>query len=276
MSSRLCPFFLSEPMTEKLVTFAHISDTHLHADRNYVNDLIDFPAYPRVRALLDYLNNLDAGIDLVIHSGDVMHDPSAPEEYTAVREILDTLRYPVHYIPGNHDHVAWMQSHFMGRPQASMDSEFEVNGVQFILLDSHTPEDIHSGVGVLSYGQLQWVDTLCRADDERPLVVVTHHQPLPILAPWLDRIALTNGADLHQILLQARHRLRGVFYGHIHETVVTIRDGISYFSVHSGWYQTQTWHNQQEPALALLHYPGFNLVTLTAQDSFVRVVRVPF
>ncbi len=88
-------------------------------------------------------------------------------------------------------------------------------------------------------------------------------------------MVLTNGLDLHGILLKAKQRLRGVFYGHIHETIVTTRDGITYYSVQSGWFQTRTWYGQANPARDLTQYPGFNLVTLTDRDTFVRPLRVP-
>ena len=56
--------------------------------------------------------------------------------------------------------------------------------------------------------------------------------------------------------------------------MVTVRDGISYYSVLSGWFQTRTWHNQQDAMNAPLYNPGFNVVTLTARDTFVRYYRV--
>ena len=85
---------------------------------------------------------------------------------------------------------------------------------------------------------------------------------------------LENGIELHQRLLDVRHRLRGVFYGHIHESMVTVRDGISYYSVPSGWFQTQTWPDQEEPTGDPNSQPGFNLVTLTETDTFIRQYRL--
>lgn len=266
-------------MTEKLVTFAHISDTHLHIDPNYTGDLVDFPAIKLVQKLINFINDFGAEIDFVLHTGDVMHIPKAAEEYAEIQKVFNSLNYPMHYIPGNHDKVAWLQSHFAGRKAeeitTTFDSEFEANGVQFILLDSHTPPEVGSHVGVVSQEQLHWLDNLLSADDERPLVVAVHHHTLPLLAPWLDRIAMVNGEDLHAVLLKAKHRLRGVFSGHIHETLITIRDGISYYTAQSGWYQTRTYHAQAEPARDPLPNPGFNLVTLTEKDTFVRVIRIP-
>lgn len=266
-------------MNDKLVTFAHISDTHLHIDPNFTNHLIDYPAIPQTQKLIDFLNQFEADIDFVLHTGDVMHHPQQPEDYVEIRKIMDGLDYPTYYLTGNHDNVAWMQEHFLGRKPEDItpnyDGEFEVNGVQFIFIDSHTPPEIWNGVGVYHHEQLNWLDGLLSQDGARPLVVATHHHVLPTLAPWLDRIATTNGTDLHQLLLKAKHRLRGVFYGHIHETLITVRDGISYYSVQSGWYQTRTYHAQPEPSLDPLRNVGFNLVTLTEQDTFVRAIRIP-
>lgn len=263
----------------KLVTFAHISDTHLHINPEHMNSIVDYPAIQSVRTMIDYINNFGADIDFVLHTGDIMHDPGRAKEYRDIRKILDTFNYPVHYIPGNHDRVEWVQSHFLNRaPEEitpTLDSEFEVNGVQFILLDSHTPPPMGKAEGVISDEQLAWLEKLCKTDDPRPLVVAVHHHTLPLLAPWLDRIGMTNGEDLHNTLLHAKHRLRGVFSGHIHETLITVRDGINYYSTQSGWYQSQTHHAQTEPMRNVLSNPGFNLVTLTEQDTFVRVIRVP-
>ena len=266
-------------MTEKLLTFAHISDTHLHIDPNYTDDLVNYPALEPVQKLIDFINNFGADIDFILHTGDVMHLPGAAEEYAEIRKIFDTLNYPMHYIPGNHDKVSWLQSHFAGRKPEEItdnfDSEFEFNGVQFILIDSHTPEEVGSSVGVISHEQLHWLENLLTADDERPVVVAVHHHTLPLHAPWLDRIAMVNGEDLHAVLLKGKDRLRGVFSGHIHETLITVRDGISYYTAQSGWYQTRTYFKQTEPASDMLHNPGFNLVTLTEKDTFVRVIRIP-
>jgi Icc protein len=265
-------------MSSRLVTFAHISDTHLHADPTYTNDMIDFPAIGPVSKMIDFINAL-SDVDFVLHTGDVMHHPQAPEEYAAIKKVLDKLKVPVYYIPGNHDHVGWMQQHLIGRASSEItstyDTTFEFNGVQFILLDSHTPPEIGNAVGVVSKAQLDWLDNLLDPADTRPLVVAVHHHTLPLLAPWLDRIGMVNGEDLHDVLLQAKTRLRGVFAGHIHETLITVRDGISYYTTQSGWYQTRTYHAQQVAERDQVKNPGFNMVTLTEQDTFVRVIRIP-
>jgi Icc protein len=263
-------------VAEKLLTFVHISDTHLHADPKYHGDYVDFSSRPAVEALIKAINTLPAEVDLILHTGDVVDVPNQPADYIAAREVLGKLRYPVHTIPGNHDTVSVMQQHFLGRNANEitphLDSAFEAKGVQFIMLDSNAGKPV--SYGELAQEQLAWLDSLVSAQDDSPLVVGVHHHTLPMDAPWLDEMVLLNGLDLHRILLKARKRLRGVFYGHIHENSVIVRDGISYYSAVSGWFQGQTWHGQPTGVHATVHEPGFNLVTLTAEQTIVRFHRV--
>ncbi|MEL6527832.1 MAG: metallophosphoesterase [Chloroflexota bacterium] len=265
-------------MSEKLVTFVHMSDTHIHIDPEHTGSHNHFSSREPVRKLIDTINNLEAEVDFILHTGDITDHPEAPTHYHIARDILQQLSLPVYYVPGNHDNVAMLQSAFLSRPDYGIakhyDYQFVVNGVQFIMLDSHSDPAEQSARGYIAPEQLAWLDALLSTPDERPLVVALHHHTIPLEAPWLDNIVLTNGLDLHTVLLKAKDRLRGVFYGHIHESVVTVRGGISYYSVHSGWFQTRTWYGTTEPARDFIDNPGFNLVTLTETDTFVRSRRI--
>lgn len=274
-------------MTRALLTFAHISDTHLHPDPEFVGEHIDFSSRQPVEALITYLNNLKAHVDFVLHTGDIVHNPEDDQHYAVASDVLARLDYPVHYVPGNHDDVKMFQRDFLGRSDDQIkphcDYSFDFNGVQFAMVDSHAPqygdlpeeESYKYHEGHVAPEQLEWLRAICAADDDRPLVVGIHHHVMPLQAPWLDRIVLENGAEVHEILLEARERLRGVFYGHIHESIVTVREGISYYSTQSGWFQTSTWFAADAPARDPLHNPGFNLVTITEMDTFVRFIRIP-
>lgn len=266
-------------MPKPLLTFVHLSDTHIHTDPDHTNSHTDFSSRYPVQRLIETVNSLPMDIDFVMHTGDITHHPETPEHYHEARKILSTIEKPVYYVPGNHDNVAMFQHDFLGmaddKVTPHLDYEFEVNGVQMIMLDSHiSPDKPNNHNGMLDGEQLQWLAELCAKDDDRPLVVGLHHHPIPMGAPWLDTLVLANGDALHAILLQARDRLRGVFYGHIHESVVTVRDGISYYSVQSGWFQTRTWHGAASPEKDNLQEPGFNVVTLTDRDTFIRFHRV--
>lgn len=263
-------------MTEQpLLTFVHISDTHLHPDPLYKGDYAAFSARRGVEAMIAHINALPFPIDFVLHTGDVLDNPFRAEDYALPRAVLGKITAPLYYLVGNHDRGADFQVGLLGREQSEVtptyDYTFEVNGVQIICLDSSVPG---THAGTLNEDQLAWLDRLCTAPDDRPLVVALHHHPLP-LGSTLDDIILTNGEALHAILCKARSRLRVVLYGHIHEGVVTVRDGITYHSALSSWFQTRTWHTQQQILNDPSQTPGFNVVTLTATSTFVRAYRFP-
>ena len=257
------------------LTFVHVSDTHLATDPAWSGPLTDILPRPGAEALVREIESLPIPIDFVLHTGDVQSDPECEADYQQAAALFARLPMPVYFLPGNHDRNDWLQRVLRGcdehAPRA--DQEFECGGVQFLLLDSSAPE-LDQHYGWLEAEQLDWLARRCAADDERPLVVAVHHNPLSLVVPWLEGIVLRNGEALHEALLPARERLRCVFYGHIHESVLTLRDGIAYQSVRSSWFQTQTWYGQEKPFHEPLYWPGYNLVTLTARDTFVRHCRV--
>ncbi len=257
------------------LTFIHISDSHLAADPAWSGPLTDILPRPGAEALVREILALPCQIDFMLHTGDVFSDPGHEADYQQAAALYAQLPMPVYFLPGNHDRSDWLQRMLSGcaEPALHADQEFETGGVQFLLLDSTVPEvDEHHGW--LAPAQLAWLEQRCRADDPRPLVVALHHNPLSLVVPWLDGIVLRNGEALHELLLPARDRLRCVLYGHIHESVLTLRDGIPYQSVRSSWFQTRTWYGQDDPCKEPLHWPGYNLVTLTERDTFVRHCRV--
>lgn len=263
-------------MPERLLTFVHISDTHLHSDPDFTGTLVDFSSRHTVDALIRHINSLPFPVDFVLHTGDIMTDPTRAEEYHTANHLLSALKPPVYYLPGNHDTPELMQIGLLKWPSQQARRpyyyDFEVNGVQIVCLDTTVLGGHH---GQIDDAQLAWLDGLCRAADPRPLIVAMHHHALPLDAPWLDRIMLLNGEAVHQTLLKAKARLRGVFFGHIHENTLTLRDDIPYISTLSGWFQTRTWHGQEEPYRDPVSDTGFNVVTVTTTDLLVRGYRVP-
>ena len=256
------------------LTFVHLSDSHLMTDADR-QGMERGPSLPGVEALLREIEALPAPVEFVLHTGDVIHDPQREEEYLLALELFGRLRAPVYFLPGNHDSSVWLQRTLLGResPGPHADQEFEAGGAQFLLLDSSRPR-AESGHGWLEAEQLAWLERRCAAPDPRPLLVALHHQPLPLSVAYRDRYMLRNGEALHEILLLARDRLRCVLHGHVHESLLTLRDGIAYQSVRSSWFQTRTWFGQTEAFAEPLQWPGYNLVTLTERDTFVRHCRV--
>lgn len=255
--------------SEILLTFVHITDTHISHDPRYNLDGLSHTPLFGAKALVKRLNALPFTPDFVLHTGDVCYDPD-PAAYEAARDVFSALKHPIYYLTGNHDDPAALQRVLAGRdPQERYDLDFEVNGVQIVTFDSkHPTEDVR---GSVSEAQLARLDAIARADDPRPLVIAVHHNVLQLGIAWWDNyMSMVNGEAFHRALLPARHRLRGVFHGHVHQATQTYRDGVLYASALSSWYQLQTVPGQTETAEDRTSLPGFNVVTVTRSQTFVR------
>ena len=226
-----------------MLKFIHISDTHLHPDPAYGADPTRGRPSARygVEALVRAINAVPFEPDFVLHTGDVAYD-SDPAAYGVAREVLGKIRWPVYYLAGNHDDRAALQRTMLDVPAEGVINPFhytfDASGVQVICLDSTGPGVVPPR-GFVSREQIDWLHALCaKADDDRPMVVAVHHNLLPVGAPWWDEfMRCTNGEYVHRALLPARHRIRGVFFGHVHQNVDTVRDGILYASCASSWCQ---------------------------------------
>ena len=256
-----------------LLRIIHISDTHIHPDASYQpNDAP--PPLVGARKLVEAVNALPFMPDAILHTGDVIYDP-VPEAYPVAKEVLATLKAPIHYVVGNHDSARDLQRVLLGRDEAAVTPylyyETEINGVQLIVLDSNGPAELPAGYIVPE--QLDWLRGLLSQPDDRPLLVATHHNVLPVGAPWLDDwMRTTNGEELHAVLKLAGTRLQAVLHGHIHQTYAVQRDGILYVSAASSWEQfvgyptpTNTEVIHDTPA-----QPGFNVIHLTTEGISIR------
>ncbi|NWF70355.1 MAG: metallophosphoesterase [Chloroflexi bacterium] len=263
-------------MPEDLVLrFVHISDTHLSHDPNYTYDPKTYPlALPGARALVEQVNALPFTPDFVLHTGDVAYDPDSAA-YAAARAVLGQIKYPVHYLVGNHDDGDALQRTLVGHePRTPFCYEFAARGAQIICLDTQSAvaqKGITPPAGWIDDAQLVWLESLLLARDERPLVVALHHNPLKVGIPWFDEyMGLQNGDALHSVLLKARPRLRGVFFGHIHQNIDIYRDGILYSSALSSWYQLHCWPGQTSTVVDSGAEPGFSVVTVTREQTLIR------
>ncbi|MCA0456352.1 MAG: metallophosphoesterase [Chloroflexi bacterium] len=257
-------------MPEQRLTFVHISDTHISPDMEYGKHHAPYSTQTGARALVRAVNALPFNVDFILHTGDVVYDP-VPEAYLTAKDILSELARPVYYLAGNHDKADALQSVLLGRADIlePFYYTFDANGFQIVCMDSNGPAEVPRG-NVISQ-QLEWLDTICSAKDERPLVVAIHHNALPVGSPWLDDyMRITNGATLHQVLLKAKDRLRGVFFGHVHQNIQMYQDGILYTSALSSWNQFMSWPESMDTVADEFSLPGFNVVSMSPTQTFIR------
>lgn len=259
-------------MSRILAQFVHISDTHISPDPDYGRHETPYSARAGVEALVQALDALPFTPDFILHTGDVAYDPD-PAAYAAAQALLGGLRPPVYYMPGNHDDPAALQTILLGSaPRSPFFYTVEFDELLLACLDSTGPAEPPRGS--VSPEQLEWLEALCASPDDRPILVAVHHNGLPVNVPWLDKyMGLTNGEDLHRALLPGRQRVRGVFFGHVHQDLDIVRDGILYASVCSSWVQFHAWPGQADTLRDAGAQPGFSVVTVTREQTYIRRCR---
>ena len=255
------------------VRFVHISDTHISADPAYTGS--GAPVHPTAaaKALVERINNLPFQPAFVLHTGDIVYDADEAA-YTLARDILSQIKYPVYYIGGNHDNSPMMQRVFLEQENVRpyYFYSFDIPGLRVVCLDSTGPAEPPSGT--VSDEQLEWLEHLCQAPNDRRMIVAVHHNVLPVGSPWMDDfMRMANGEALHRVLRQAVDKLLGVFHGHIHQNQQITRDGITYTSVLSSWYQLTSYPNQTETVNEFDADPGYNVVTITPEQVYVQQMR---
>ncbi len=269
------------PAPAEAVYFVHITDSHIGPAREWESERDGQRSLPCAEAAVALINELPTRPDFVIHTGDVVTEPD-PRSYRLAAATFSRLNVPIYYVNGNHDRSEDIRHFLRMGPGVefacgpeSLAYAFNVKGHRFLVLDGQGPEEIDPR-GILSEAQLAWIREEAGAAG-LPLTVFVHFPALPLDSPWMDEnMRLINGMALHEALRPATGRLRGVFYGHVHQHMQTMRDGILYVAAASLFTQFGAWPTD----VVTRHYPerlpGFNFVhllpgqTIIHQHSFPR------
>lgn len=260
-------------MTDQVVYFVHISDTHIGTTADFTRH--SHAPLPSAERMVEIINKMPIRPDFVIHTGDVVADPQA-SAYRLAAETFAALEVPIYYVNGNHDTASDIRRFLTmgpmdvgGHDPGRLSYTFEVKGYRFLVLDARGPDDIDPQ-GQLPNSQLEAVaqEALAHAT---PLVIFVHYPVLPLNSIWMDNnMLIVNGEELHRALVLARNRLRGVFHGHVHQHMQTMRDGIQYFSVASVFSQFAAWPKDVDTRYDPEHLPGYSFVHLLPTQTIVH------
>lgn len=194
---------------------AQVSDTHIAFDAEDAEQrLRDF------EAAIDDINALDPAPDVIVHTGDIVHNGRA-DEYAQAAAILARARAPVYVMAGNKDDRENLRATFSAGgylPPAPgfIDYAVETFPVRLIMLDTLNPG---SNKGDFCSERLARLARLIDAETTRPIAVFTHHPPFEVtVGP--DRLHFET-MDIMQGLaeaLQHSGRVAAVFAGHVHRS----------------------------------------------------------
>ncbi len=260
------------------VTFIHITDTHIGPTADYSRH--GFASEPALVRMTRAIESFPVRPDFVVHTGDIVTDPD-PRSYERAARLLADLSVPIYFVNGNHDAAHYVHEYLTTGPRIDWQSdpgrlayEFEVRGERFVVLDGRGPDEIDPH-GILPAEQLERVREICRTPGP-PITFFIHFPLFPLNSPWFDRnMLLLNGEELHAAFLPASGRIRGVFFGHVHQSMQMTRDGITYTSAPSTFAQFRVLPVREESLDNPSYPPGFNLVQCMPGYTIVQQHVVP-
>jgi len=192
---------------------AQISDTHIALDSPDADQRIrDFAV-----TIAD-INALDPAPDVIVHTGDIVHN-GRRDEYAQAVAILAKARAPVYVLAGNKDNRANLREAFSAEGYLTPDSDFidyaiEDYPVRLIALDT-----LSSGGNKGDFGpeRVRRLIDLIDAEPSKPIAVFTHHPPFEVtVGP--DRINFETPEIMSRLRRALQHsgRVVAVFSGHVH------------------------------------------------------------
>jgi len=199
------------------VRLVQVTDTHLYADPR--GALLGMVTLESLDAVLGLVAGEALPADAVLATGDLVHDGSAAG-YALLRERLGGLGCPALALPGNHDDPATL-AEVLAQPPVQGAREARFADWQVLLLDSTVPGE---DGGRLDGVELDWLDERLGSGPGHALVCL-HHSPLPTGSDWLDTMRLAN-AEAFFAVLDRHPKVRGVLFGHIHQTLEATRHGV--------------------------------------------------
>ena len=202
---------------------AQISDTHLIVEGQASEQrLADF------HAVIADINALDPVPDVIVHTGDIVHNGTL-DEYAAAAEILGQAKLPVYALAGNKDDRANLQAAFSDGGYLRSDTAFvtyAVDGfpVRLLMLDTVDPD---SKRGAFCAERFDLLADFLASAPERPTAIFLHHPPFEVLV-GPDRWHFDDRAVGDQLanVISAAENVVGVFCGHVHRLTTGTVGGV--------------------------------------------------
>lgn len=192
---------------------AQISDTHIALDTPDADRRVrDF------ESTIADINALDPAPDVIVHTGDVVHNGRL-DEYAETMRIFSQARAPVYVIPGNKDDRKNLRAAFPAHSYLAPDAPFidyavEDYPIRLIALDTLCPG---ANKGDFCPERVRRLIAMIDADAGKPIVVFAHHPAFEVMV-GPDRINFETPAAMARLAQALQHsgRVVAVISGHVH------------------------------------------------------------
>jgi len=233
-----------------------ITDTHLLGPED--GRLLGMPTSQSLDCVLNSIRKQHPQFDAFLVTGDLTQDGSE-KSYQHLHDVMSTFQRPAFWLRGNHDEPSAMSKVAQGTEH--LQRVIRNEHWQIIMLNSQVEGAVF---GELAGEELEFLDyTLTEAPDLHTLVCL-HHHPVSMNCAWIDPIGLRNSHEFMQLL--SRHdNVRGVAWGHVHQALEGVQDGIRLMATPSTCIQFEP--NSDDFALDDQN-PGYRWFELHADGKF--------
>jgi 3',5'-cyclic AMP phosphodiesterase CpdA len=192
---------------------AQISDTHIALDapdaERRINDF--------ALTIAD-INALDPAPDVIVHTGDIVHN-GRQDEYAQAVATLAKARAPVYVLAGNKDSRTRLREVFSPYGYLAADSDFVAYAVDDYPVRLIALDTVSSGSnkGDFCGERIRHLIGLIDAEATKPIAVFTHHPPFEVtVGPEALHFETRDVMSGLRRALQHSGRVVAVFSGHVH------------------------------------------------------------
>jgi len=203
------------------INLLQITDTHLLGSRDGL--LRGVNTYATLQAVQVHARQHFANPHGVLLTGDLVQDDA--DGYALIREAFAPSSVPVYCIPGNHDLPNAMH-HELGTEPFVLNDHVLLGDWLIVLLNSWQE---HNASGRLGVDQLERLDQLLKRHTSKHALICLHHHPIAMHSQWLDQVGLKD-ADQLQTCIAKHSRVRGILWGHVHQELDVVRNGVRYLA----------------------------------------------
>lgn len=200
-----------------VVRLIQVTDPHLFADPEA--KLLGVSTAASFQAVLDTYLASHYSADLVLATGDISQDYS-PQSYQHFSRDIAALNIPCHYLPGNHDDPRLMSLHMQG-PHLFGQQRVLAGNWQILMLDSTVRG---KPGGYLAEQEFELIDAAIKAEPNKHVLLVMHHNPILVKCSWLDQHCMANGEQFLERMAKYP-QVKGLLWGHVHQSIDTEYQG---------------------------------------------------
>ncbi|WP_250464952.1 metallophosphoesterase [Microbulbifer litoralis] len=193
----------SDESAHRLVQF---TDPHIGSRPDY--QLLGLDTGHTLDEVLRAIEN-EQRATMLVATGDISANGSEAS-YQRFLQKMQRVKTPWYWLPGNHDEPARMRDAAPARSAEMV----TLGNWRLLLLDTSLENQIRGG---LSEAQLQRLQQLLHECREHPVMVLMHHQPVPVGSDWIDGHMLREGGERLLQLVTAAANVKALVWGHVHQ-----------------------------------------------------------